>query len=270
MRLELFRVWSRDLPDYYTVLGLPEGRYLTFQGPDGDYRHVLEEATFHGPDLLSYRIPSLPRRRYAHRLEESENPRRRLSARLPRAAERPDPEQGRAPGGVVIRPELGPPISELWQQAERLREAEHFHSLRGVLNRILGQDPDHRQALRWRRRVEGWIEQQKTTLTRQLSRHLGELATALEGRELARALQLWSPPDRGATRGSLAERISAYPRLRVWARLRVMEVHDGVAECEAVVTLEGRAGGRRQTTIEEVPWRARFARGVFLEPFPPG
>jgi hypothetical protein len=269
LTLELFQVLSRDLPSYYTILALPEGRFMTFQGEDGVYRYVLEDVRIHGEDIFSYRLGSSSRRRYAHRLSEEglrggDAPRSSDEPRL--RSEEPD----RPP--VVIRREPDVPVDALWQQGRALMLAERYHSLDRLLDRILRRQPDHGPARRWKEQIPRWIDEQERMITGQVRSRLGELVGGLADRDLERVLAQWGGQADRPTRAFFERRIETYPRIRVWARLLEIEVRDGEAKFSATLTLEGQGGGRnrgrRSSSIEEIPWRARFENGVFVGSFP--
>ncbi|MEO1366741.1 MAG: hypothetical protein AAFX50_06160, partial [Acidobacteriota bacterium] len=177
--VELYPVNSRHLPPFYTAFELPDrGTFIAFRAADGDYRLVLEGVRFHGPNLFSYRLGDGGRRQAY-----------RLVGDAPPSLEREEaPESIEAPprpaGGVAIQVDPVPPAAEMWSRAEALRDADKLHSLRRYLDQILTYYRDHRQARRWRGRVDRWIEKQRNDLVDDVRDRLDDIHDGVGDRDL--------------------------------------------------------------------------------------
>ncbi|MEO1087803.1 MAG: hypothetical protein AAFY88_26510 [Acidobacteriota bacterium] len=259
--VELYPVDSRHLPPFYTAFELPDrGTFIAFRAADGDYRLVLEGVRFHGPNLFSYRLGGGARRQ-AYRLIGDVPP----SLDRDEAPETLEPT--RTEGGVSIQFDPVPPADEMWRRAEALRDADQLHSLRRYLDQILNFHRDHRQARRWRGRVDRWIEKQRDDLVDDVRDRLDDIHDGVGDRDLEEIFDAWGGrPDPG-TREFFEELVERHRKLDARIQLHAVEVDDGVATFDATVTLEGWSGRRRDREIIPHRWRGQLADERFVTPF---
>lgn len=270
--VELYPVDSRSLPPFYTAFELPEkGTYIAFRAADGSYRLVLEAVSFHGPDLFSFQLGSDGQRRTAYRLKGAVPP---ALDRPPADVFEPGPspdgaarDGGRSDPPVRIVVEAPPPVSQLWNEAEKLRDEGRLHSLSRQLQRLLNAYPRHRPARRWSRRIDGWIEEQREDLIDDVHDDLGDLEDAIGDRDLGEIFEAWGDRPDPSTRRFFTELLGRHRHLEARLSLQSLQVEDGTAAFSVNVTLEGWSGRSRDREIIPLRWRGRYRDGRFVTPF---
>ena len=260
--IELYPLYAPGLSaPFYTPFTLPgRGTYLAFRARGGNYRLLLEDIEIHSPNKISYRIDGRRGRLDARRLDGS--PTADFEAPPPedsRHADEPDP--------VKITFADPQPLAELWQRAERLRTEDRLHTLKTHLDRLLSAHPNDTRAKRWRSDVDTWIQQQETTLARDVRKALEDLTEAASDRNLEALDRLWGGTADAETRRYFEQFFARNRRVSAAARVLHIEVRDGVASFEAALTMEARSGRRRDTEIEQRRWRGQLRDGSFLTPF---
>ncbi|MEM1178051.1 MAG: hypothetical protein AAGM22_06900 [Acidobacteriota bacterium] len=262
--VELYPVESRHLPPFYTAFELPDrGTFIAFRAADGDYRLVLEDVRFHGSDLFSYRLGSGGRRQAYRRRGDGPFPRDDAASagrESPQLLERPG-------GGVDIRVDPVPPASRLWARAESLRKAKLYHSLRRHLDQMLRFHPDHRQARRWRARVDRWIDIQREDLVDDVRDRLDDIHDGVGDHDLEEIFEAWGGRPDSTTRVFFEELLTRHREVEARITLHTVRVEDGVASFDATVTLEGWSGRPRDREIIPHRWRGQLVNGRVATPF---
>ena len=265
--VELYPVDSRYLPPFYTVFELPDkGTYIAFRAADGSYRLVLEDVRFHGPELFSFQLGRSGQRRTAYRLKGSVPPSlEETRPEDPSGESAADAGRGDPPVRIVVEP--SPPAAQLWAEAEGLRDAGRLHSLKGQLQRLLNAYPRHRQARRWSRRVDGWIQDQREDLIDNLRDELEHLRDGVRDHDLEEIFESWQDRPDAKTRQFFTELLGRHRYLEARFGLQSVKVEDGTATFSATATLEGWSGRSRNREIIPLRWRGQFRDGHFVSPF---
>ncbi len=196
--VRIYRAESRQLPDRFSVVRVPDGggNFIAFHGDRGETRDVFENIELQGRDLFAFTEATSGRRRYARRTGSATAPPSDVAqSPAPEAGEAaPTGWQEPAPSAVPARMNTrtkattrtadADEIDNLWKIARRQREARQYGPLQVTLDRILEINPRHPGARRWKTRSSSSCATRTSRPSLDTQELLGELADAVEDRDL--------------------------------------------------------------------------------------
>ncbi|MCP4659818.1 MAG: hypothetical protein GY856_30820 [bacterium] len=285
---------SRTFPPYYTIVRLPDGgNFLAFQHPDGEYGDVFENVAFHDANTFSFTRGGIRKRFFAYRTTAAGVVSRREAPSVPRtreerstAADGSAGEETAAPGpaseavetpappttdAAAIPPPETRSARQLWEDARRLKEDQHFHSLVAVLDALLDADPYHEKAREWRSRCAKWIREQEEKETERARDFIDELVEAISDHDLDDVFELWDERPDAATRSYFQNLFGRYRVLHARGTIQSIRVRDATASFTAEIVIEGKTTKGRSipfVLVAEHRWHGQLRDRRFAGSFP--
>ncbi len=203
----------------------------------------------------------------------------------PRARPRPAAPRPAAPRPAAPRPAAPQPaapqpaarrasVSQLWYEAETLKDREHYHSLTAKLDEVLAADPNHEMANKWHYKVNAWILELEEDMRDEVDSWLDEFVDSIDGKDLEDLDELWGQRLDSRTAKYFRNLFGRYPVIRGRYSLGSVRVRDKTADFTA--RIEIRAKPRRGLKVEYKPvfetnWNGRLVIDPeirFTRPFP--